>query len=138
MSNPPVPSGLTTKTARPRPARPAPKQRRSLLIVSIGFLVLSSLCLAAVVANELAGSDVSSARSDRSNVRADIGARTGKVLINSVQGERCRQRIFDNQTGRMVDANAPCNNSEFEANGRQIFRGTINRLDQIGKSFQNR
>jgi hypothetical protein len=138
MSNPPVPSGPATKTARPRPARLAPRQRRSLLIVSIGFLVLVSLCLVAVVANELAGSDVRSARSDTSSARADIDARKGKVLINSVQGERCRQRIFDNQTGRMVDANAPCNNSEFETNGRQIFRGTINRLDQIGKSFQNR
>jgi hypothetical protein len=63
---------------------------------------------------------------------------SGKIVIHSAQGDGCVQRRFDNATGRITDVNFPCGTSEFDEMGRPIVKGTVGRLNQIGKSFLDR
>jgi hypothetical protein len=144
MSNPipasqtPRATGVPAPSAKPLPRRRAPRaagKQRSLLGLGISFLILSGLCLASLVISDLAKPrppEVVGAIVDPDSNRA------AKVVVDSSEGDRCPQRIFDNASGRMVDVDRPCNPSDVDANGRPIYRGTINRLDKIQKSFQGR
>jgi hypothetical protein len=108
------------------PAR-APRVRFSgPFIAGIGLLVLLILGLGAVLTFELARPPASA------SVESDSDARTGKILVHS-DGDRCRQRTFDNQTGRITEANVPCG-----ADAQSKQQGTGGRLNQISKSFTNR
>jgi hypothetical protein len=69
---------------------------------------------------------------------SSMEARTGKIMIESVRGEVCEERKFDNGTGRISGIGAPCRTPDVDDNGRPIVRGTAGRLDAIGKSFLNR
>jgi hypothetical protein len=51
--------------------------------------------------------------------------RSTKIVRESVDGQRCRQRIFDNQTGSFADTEQSCDNTPVMAH----------RLDGIAKSF---
>jgi hypothetical protein len=143
MSNPNPASQTSRATGAPPPsAKPLPRRsaqrvagkQRSMLGLGISFLILSGLCLASLVISDLAKPrppEVVGAIVDTDN-------RAAKVVVDSSQGDRCPQRIFDNASGRMIDVDRPCNPSDVDADGRPIYRGTINRLDKIQKSFQGR
>jgi hypothetical protein len=63
--------------------------------------------------------------------------RSGKIVIHAVQGDGCSQRRFDNMTGR-TEIGVPCATPEVDASGQPIAKGTVGRLNQIGKSFLDR
>ena len=144
MSNPdpgrhaPPATGVSTPSAKPLPrpgAQRADGKQRSLVGLGISFLILSGLCLASLIVSDLA----KPARSpEMVGAILDADYRAGKVVVDSAQGDRCPQRIFDNASGRMANVDRPCNASDVDASGRPIYRGTANRLDKIQKSFQSR
>jgi hypothetical protein len=103
------------------------------LIVGVGFsIILLALCLLALAVNEF--SDPAAA----TNPAPGINAHSGKIVIHAARGDGCQQRRFDNGTGRLTEVSASCDGPEFDDSGRSISRGTIGRLNQIGKSFQDR
>ncbi len=60
--------------------------------------------------------------------------RTAKITTNS-DGNGCWQRVFDNQTGRVLQQQKPCEAAAYDINGVPAPIGTIHRLDAISKSF---
>ena len=60
--------------------------------------------------------------------------RTAKITTNS-DGNGCWQKIFDNQTGRVLQARKPCEAAAYDVDGAPAPIGTIHRLDAISKSF---
>jgi hypothetical protein len=92
--------------------------------------VLLTLCLGAVLTFEFARPHASA------SAEPDFDARTGKILLHS-DGDRCRQRMFDNQTGRITEAKVPCG-ADADADAQSKLQGTGGRLNQISKSFTNR
>jgi hypothetical protein len=137
MSSPPLRGGnglaalRAAKVAHSRRTSFAATRPRSLLFLSIGFSVLLGLCLLAVAVHEFA-------RPAATNATADNNAHSGKIVIRAARGDGCQQRRFDNRTGRVTHVSVSCEGPEFDDNGRPIPRGTIGRLNQIGKSFQDR
>jgi hypothetical protein len=63
---------------------------------------------------------------------------TGKIVIQSARDAGCQERHFDNDTGRLSEITVSCTTPEFDDHNRPLVRGTTGRLNQIGKSFQNR
>jgi hypothetical protein len=60
--------------------------------------------------------------------------RTARITTNS-DGNGCWQKVFDNQTGRMLRSQKPCEAAAYDINGAPAPLGTIHRLDAISKSF---
>ncbi len=116
---------------------PAPRsdgKRKGLIGLGISFLILSGLCLASLVVSQLASPppapDVVGAFQDN--------PQSGRIVVDSGRDDGCRQRIFDNASGRMIEVDAPCKKTEVGPDGKPVYRGTVDRLDRIQKSFQNR
>ena len=65
-------------------------------------------------------------------------ARNAAILADPAPGDRCAKKIFDNATGPMLDVEMRCDGVNFDADGRPIYRGTMQRLDGIRNSFQKR
>ena len=62
-------------------------------------------------------------------------ARTGKIIFDT-QGRECRQVLFDNQTGKTVSTEVPCDNAIAQDNKRApIAEGTMRRIESISRSF---
>jgi hypothetical protein len=126
-----------TGSAKVTAGRRAPRsdgRRKGLIGLGISFLILSGLCLASLVVSQLASPppapDV-------------VGAfqgdpQSGWIVIDTGRDDACRHRIFDNASGRMVEVDAPCKKSDVGPDGKPVYRGTVDRLDRIQKSFQNR
>jgi hypothetical protein len=65
--------------------------------------------------------------------------RTATIVTDALDDSGCRQRDFDNQTGRMTQADQPCNNGTvLDSHGNPVPIGTIHRLDGISRSFFGR
>ena len=129
------------KAASPHPASNVrlTLRRRYILIVSFCFFVALSLGLLMVMTTEFPMSLLfSRVSSQTTQARPDNELRLGKVVSDSRNNNGCRQKIFDNQIGRVTETEQPCEDAAFDSNGRPILRGTIRRLDAISKSFSNR
>ena len=64
-----------------------------------------------------------------------IVARTASIVLVP-QGGRCRDLIFNNDTGKMAETVKPCEASVVQdAKGIPVPVGTVRRLDAISKSF---
>jgi hypothetical protein len=123
----------------PPRARRAQHQRQRTLIVGGVILGVSIVGFAAVMANLSARSIRPSLAIQATNTPPGNDFRSAKIVTESVYGERCPQRRFDNQTGSMVDDNRPCDNvTVLDSNGVPVPLGTVHRLDGISKSFSNR
>jgi hypothetical protein len=62
-------------------------------------------------------------------------ARTGKIIVQT-DLDHCRQATFDNDNGRIVGNDGPCNdNVVLDAHGVPVPTGTIHRLNSISKAF---
>jgi hypothetical protein len=125
-----------TGSAKVTAGRRAPRsdgKRKGLIGLGISFLILSVLCLASLVVSQVASPrapDVVGAFQDN--------PQSGRIVVDSGRDDGCRQRIFDNASGRMVEVDAPCKKSDLGPDGKPTYRGTVDRLDRIQKSFQNR
>jgi hypothetical protein len=127
---------LQIPPARPQPratARKAPGRRRGLIIG--GILLIAALGAVALATGHPAS--VQSVDSPQTaGATPDNDLRTAKVTNES--GEKgCSQQVFDNQTGRMIRSQQPCETTAYDSNGVPIPRGTMNRLDAIRKGFSS-
>jgi hypothetical protein len=62
-------------------------------------------------------------------------SRIGKIVLES-SPVRCRQLMFDNDTGRMYQDNSPCDDGvRRDASGTPMPMGTVHRLEAISKAF---
>jgi hypothetical protein len=68
-------------------------------------------------------------------VDAEPAVRGADIVFESVLGERCLHRNFDNQTGLMIEPQFRCGTL---AKGSPASGGMTHRLDTIRKSFSNR
>jgi hypothetical protein len=122
---------------------PAPKQlqgaqeRRRALIIS-GILFVVGLAFVLMMTAEYPMSAHSMKSSQAVSEGPDNNLSSGKVMIDSADGNGCRQHVFDNQTWRMTRSQQPCDTTARDSNGVPIPLGTIHRLDAINKSFLGR
>jgi hypothetical protein len=62
-------------------------------------------------------------------------SRIGKIVLESTP-ERCRQMIFDNDTGRITPDDSPCDDGvRRDVTGTPMPMGTVQRLEAISKAF---
>ena len=110
---------LAGLTARRRAIQSA-LRRRNLLILSVALVLVSGFSLMLVRSNEAA---VSAKRSSRPLEMSPAG---------------CSEQRYDEASGRVLSVPVRCAAADFDEEGRPVYRGTIKRLDQIGKSFRDR
>jgi hypothetical protein len=101
-------------------------------------LVVAGFALSAAIIALLAISTVYPTSPRTSDVLPNNTLRIGKVTNNSIDDKKCGELIFDNQTGRMVSSEQPCDTTAFGSIGVMTPSGTIHRLDAISKSFSGR
>ena len=78
---------------------------------------------------------VSRVASDGAATAAPVEHRTGMIVVQT-DANRCQQREFDNDTGRVLDSAAPCGSGVvLDAHGVPVPVGTVHRLGAISKSF---
>jgi hypothetical protein len=110
------------------------RERRKIFALSIGLLATLG-CLAALAASsrELVSLITSS---PNPSAAATAGfERTGKIVVQDGSSD-CKQKNFDNQSGRISDDTSPCDDRVvLDAHGFPVPVGTIHRLDAISKSF---
>jgi hypothetical protein len=120
------------------PARkqsPKTRERRRDIIISCGILFAVALALLQVVATEFPISSHLTDSSQTANEAPDNHLGSAKVMIDSADGNGCRQQVLDNQTWRMTRSHEPCDTTARDSNGFLRPEGTIHRLDAISKSF---
>jgi hypothetical protein len=61
------------------------------------------------------------------------------TIIFEPTDSRCKQMVFNNDTGRIAEPRTPCENGVIlDSNGLPVATGTAGRLDAISKSFLKR
>jgi hypothetical protein len=124
--------------ARPQPRATASKApgRRRVLIIGGGISLIAALGAVVALATGHPASMQSVDSPQTAGAAPDSDLRTAKVTNES--GEKgCSQQVFDNQTGRMIRSQQPCETTAYDSNGVPIPRGTMNRLDAIRKGFSS-
>jgi hypothetical protein len=109
------------------------QERRRVLIISCGILLVAAAGAVAVVATGHPMSERSSP-SPTTIAAHDSDLRTARITNNS-DGKGCWQQTFDNQTGRTTRTQLPCETTVYDSSGAPVPVGTIHRLDAISKSF---
>jgi hypothetical protein len=106
--------------------RGAQEWRRALVIgaIALGIVATGGILMRL-------GSNPSTAVADRQTTGSTGEYRSGRVIIESSTGD-CRERAFDNQTGRMATAERACGDQNASDG---VPRGTLHRLNAISKSF---
>jgi len=78
---------------------------------------------------------LSRASSESANATFGTEGRTANIVLEGA-ANRCKQMIFDNDTGRIVESNKPCDKDvTLDEKGMPIPQGTVRRLGAISKSF---
>ena len=119
--------------ARPRSAARSAQERRLALIIGGCMLALAGM-ITAVVAVTASPKSLIATSLPPAAVTPENELRTAKITTNS-DGNGCWQKVFDNQTGRVLQARKPCEAATYDINGAPVPIGTIHRLDAISKSF---
>src|SRR5580704_13612493 len=121
---------LATNPGRGRAiARPRPKNEwYSALFITAGFFVLGTLGI--LSARALGGPTTSR------TANAELGGElyTGTVISNPDYKSECRERLFDNKTGKMTKSE-PCGLRALNGNGAPARSNSIGLA--IKKSFSN-
>jgi hypothetical protein len=133
--NPPAAPAEPRKAARarPRPAARSAQERRLALIIGGCMLALAGVVTAVVVVTA-SQRPVIVVNSAPAAVPSENELRTAKITMNS-DGDGCWQKVFDNQTGRVMQSRKPCEAAAYDINGAPAPIGTIHRLEAISKSF---
>jgi hypothetical protein len=127
-----------------RVARPARTQfqrmqeRRQALIVGCGILFAVGLGIVLVIAGEFPLSSPPTIPSHSASAAPGNNFGSVKVMIDSADGNGCRQQVFDNQTWHMTRSQEPCDTMSRDSNGVPVPSGTIHRLDAVSKSFSGK
>jgi hypothetical protein len=112
------------------------QERRRALIVGCSILIAVVLGFALAIATESPVSTHLTNSPQMTSGAPDLGS--AKVVIESTDGNECRQQVFDNQTWRMTRSQQPCDATARDSTGVPIPLGTIHRLDAISKSFSGK
>jgi hypothetical protein len=118
---------------RPRSAARSAQERRLALIIGGCMLALGAM-ITAVVVTTASPRAVIATNSPPVTATPENELRTARITTNS-DGNGCRQKVFDNQTGRVLQQQKPCEAAAYDINGVPAPLGTIHRLDAISKSF---
>jgi hypothetical protein len=137
----------TVSTRRPReeglsPTRPLPKRTFDPAVgrkseIRFGLIVGSVLLGALGTTIWLVLTIGMPSHSTRPSHEATIPPtepRTANIVLEYA-GNRCRQMIFDNDTGQSMERIGPCPEVVRDGKGEAPAQGTIRRLDAISKSF---
>jgi hypothetical protein len=125
-----------SRAARLRPATQRSQQRRRALVIGYSIVVVLAFGVVAMKAIERPIAARPSEASSVAGPGSDSDLRTARITNDA--GERgCSRQIFDNQTGRMVRSQQPCETTTLDNNGVPVPVGTIHRLDAISKSFSS-
>jgi hypothetical protein len=128
------PSQVSPARPRPRATARATLGRRHGLIIGGGVLLIAALGAVMALATGHPASVWSVDSPQTAAATPDNDFRAAKVTNDS--GEKgCSQQVFDNQTGRMMRSQQPCEATAYDGNGFPIPRGTMHRLDAISKGF---
>jgi len=122
-------SAPASRVSQPASAGTTRRRRRREKIV----LVLLLLALGLGLAVGAAIGPASMLETSGPSATSASEQRTGSILVG--HADRCRQRTFDNDTGRFLEASKPCDGVRLDSNGLPIPAGTARRLDAISKSF---
>ena len=135
---------MATKQQTPRAVRATrgtlPRLERSrfalvwllVLFVPIAIAILSLLLLPRF---ELSGPTYQSVNAGSGSSAPD---RTASIVLRH-SDTSCEHKMFDNQTGKIVDANTPCpGDVMLDAKGMPVPIGTTRTMDAISKSFGGR
>jgi hypothetical protein len=119
-----------------RQLRSDPRTRRYGLIVCLALAATLGLGLLLATKRELPALLLARASPDRATTATrGIEARTASIVLEP-QGGRCRDLVFDNDTGEIAERAKPCEASvAVDDKGVPLPVGTLRRLDAIGKSF---
>ena len=118
-----------------RNRRSDPRTRRYGLIVCVALAATLGLGLLATKTGLPAGLLARPSPERAMTVPPGIEARTASIVLEP-QGGRCRDLIFNNDTGKMAETVKPCEASVvLDAKGIPVPVGTVRRLDAISKSF---
>ena len=139
----------TVSTRRPReeglsPTRPlakttfAPAVRRKSEIrygLIVGGVLLGVLGAAIWLVLKIGLPSLSTRASHEATIPSvSAESRTANIVLEYA-GNRCRQMIFDNDTGQSIERIGPCSEVVRDGKGEAPAQGTIRRLDAISKSF---
>jgi hypothetical protein len=95
--------------------------------LTVGLLLIMKLALPS--------SPFARGAADRAVANSRTETRAAKVVIE-LEANRCRQMAFDNDTGRMIEVNEPCEQKVIlDDKGVPVPAGTARRLNEISKSF---
>jgi hypothetical protein len=119
------------KTASKFQVRRRTRERRYGLIV--GIILFATLSLGLSLTMEMPGFNPSRALPEGVSATFGPEGRTANIILEPAPN-RCKQMIFDNDTGRIVESNRPCDKSVI-LNDKGVPMGTVRRLDAIAKSF---
>jgi hypothetical protein len=110
------------------------RARRYELIVCIALAATLGLGLLLATKRDLPALMLARASPEHA-VAATIEARTASIVLEP-QGGRCRDLIFNNDTGEIAETAKPCVVSvAADDKGVPLPVGTVRRLDAISKSF---
>jgi hypothetical protein len=133
-THPPAPAEpRQAARVRPRSSTRRTQERRLALIIAGCMLGLGGMITAVVVVTA-SPKTVIATNSPPAVAPPENELRTAKITTNS-DGNGCWQKVFDNQTGRMLRSQKPCEAAAYDINGAPAPLGTIHRLDAISKSF---
>ena len=109
-------------------------ERRRMMIVSGGlFLLLGSGIVLAMMTDLPATFILRTPQGPRDTF--GIEERNGSIVLKA-DNNKCRQIAFNNDTGRMVETNRPCETKPaVDDKGVAIPEATIRRLDSIRQGF---
>lgn len=111
-------------------SRMAQERRRALILAA---MAAAAVVLAGVLASAELGP---SAQTRGATAATRVGDFRSATVITEGPAGGCRERVFDNQTGRMADATSPCGGATvLDENGVPVPVGTLHRMDAISRSF---
>jgi hypothetical protein len=122
---------VPSKAATRRGAKQSDAKQARLRNSLIAFALLLGLCASSLLVSV-------AARWSRAPGLRDTGPTSATITLASPQGGGCARMMFDNASGRMAKVDILCGDVQRDANGNPVYRGTVDRLDQIARSFQNR
>jgi hypothetical protein len=119
--------------ARLHPMAHRTQERRRALIIGCCILLLAGVIAKIVVASVSAKSvDATNGSFAATAIERDL--RIAGITTNSADNG-CSQQIFDNQSGRMLRSQRPCDVTMYEIEGAPVPLGAMHRLDANSKSF---
>jgi hypothetical protein len=114
------------------------RQRRYSVIVGAAILLTFSASICVAMALGFVPAIFSRNSVKPASASAGSQGSTATIILEPT-ASRCKQMVFDNDTGRIAEPKTPCENGVIlDSNGLPVATGTAGRLDAISRSFLKR